>query len=461
MKKNLREEELFLIVVSFWATVLLLRGVIFYLAQRYSVIPEFILGSIHIHHCWIGLMLLLACAVLYFLKGIRNNFFHLLFIGIGCGLLFDEFSMWFKVNEGNYWAIENFISIGIFGAFLIISYFLSKRNKEENAFYNNMHKNPENPFISVVIPAFNEEKFLEKTLKSIVNQNYDNFELIVVDNNSKDETGEISRRFGSKVLFEPRQGVVYARQTGFLNAKGEIIATTDADTILPHNWLSTISKDFKENKDLVVYGGICNLYSGSIAAKFSAYYLIYPYRYLDRFLSGGWSMAGANFAVRKDAFLKAGGFNTKIKSYEDVELSHRLKGIGKTKFNPSLRVETSGRRFKNGLIRGLKPWVINEAIRIFEVDKEFVSQPDIREEKSLWRKLSFAPVFSVIFALFLLFYFSNPLISQAANNIVLKIQNHEKDILAKAKLDRIDDAWEYNKNIFKAKMEGFQPKKHF
>ena len=184
-------------------------------------------------------------------------------------------------------------------------------------------------------------------------------------------------------------------------------------------------------------------------------------------------MAGANFAVRKEAFLKSGGFNTKIKSYEDIELSQRLKEVGETKLNPSLRVETSGRRFKNGLLRGLRPWVINEAIRIFEVDKDFVGQPDIREEKPIWAKLSFAPGFLCVIFLFALFYFSNPSISEAAGKkffkekadyFVFKIQNQEKEIkkyLAQMEIDKIYNAWEENKRILKIRMEEFQPNKHF
>lgn len=397
-------------------------------------------------------------------------------LGIACGLSLDEFSMWSKFNGENYWALENFIAIGFFGGFLFISYFIAKKipkGPEKNIYFRKFHKNPDSPFISVVIPAYNEEKFLEKTLLSIANQNYDNFELIVVDNNSKDKTAKISKRFGAKVVYEPRQGVVFARQSGFLEAKGEIIATTDADTILPKDWLSVIAKDFKNNEKLVIYGGLCNLYSGSITAKFSAYYLLYPYKYLDRFLSGGWSMAGANFAVRKKAFLRAGGFNTKIKSYEDIELSQRMKRHGETKLNPSLRVETSGRRFKNGLIAGLRPWVINEVIRIFEVDKEFLPQSNIREEKSIWAKIFFIPGLSCIVFLFILFYFSNSSISEAANTelikekaaiFALKMHNQEAEIkgyIEKMKFYRIEENLKQNTRALKIKIEEFQPKKQF
>ena len=73
----------------------------------------------------------------------------------------------------------------------------------------------------MVIPAFNEDQYLAKNLLSVINQEFQNFELIVVNNNSADRTAEIAECFGAKVIFEPRQGVGFARQAGFLEAKGK------------------------------------------------------------------------------------------------------------------------------------------------------------------------------------------------------------------------------------------------
>jgi len=59
-----------------------------------------------------------------------------------------------------------------------------------------------NPLISVVIPAFNEENFIAKTLESLLNQDFKDFEIIVVDNNSTDQTAEIAKKFGAILLYE-------------------------------------------------------------------------------------------------------------------------------------------------------------------------------------------------------------------------------------------------------------------
>lgn len=94
------------------------------------------------------------------------------------------------------------------------------------------------PAVSVVIPAYNEERYLAACLTSLQKQTLKNFETIVVDNNSTDKTAEIARRFGAKVVKELKQGIIPARERGFREAKAEIIARTDADTIVaPYNKL--------------------------------------------------------------------------------------------------------------------------------------------------------------------------------------------------------------------------------
>lgn len=440
MKNHLREEELFLILISFWATVLATRAAIFIFFRQFSVIPGFIVNGIHIHHYVIGIALVLICGAIYFIprNTIKRSFFHLLFLGIGCGLFFDEASLWVN-NNANYWAADNFISISFFGAILFAFYYISK--KQDKFILNpkrKIHKNPKSPYVSVVIPAYNEEKFMSRTFESLLSQDDSDFELIVVDNNSTDNTVKLAKKYGAKVIVEKKQGVIFSRQAGFLKAKGEIVATTDADTVLPENWISTIKKNFKKNSKLALFGGLCNFYSGPITAKFSAYYLLYPYRIFDKIFSGGWKMAGANMAIRKKFFDKIGGFDTSLKSYEDIEISQRLKDAGETAIDPCLAVETSGRRFRHGFLYGVRPLAVNEVIRVFSSEQKFVGQSDVRTEKSLWSKIfALIPVFSLFACLFFLFYFSEPSISQVkqvkavkekAQDIVINIEKKQKDI---------------------------------
>jgi len=234
--------------------------------------------------------------------------------------------------------------------------------EEKNKQY--LHENPKNPPISIVIPALNEEGFLERALKSLLKQDFKQFELIVVDNGSTDRTAKIAAEFGARVVFEPKKGAGYARQKGFLEAKGEIVATTDADTILPKNWVSRIVKEFKKRKKMVAFGGLFLLYSGTPASKTVISRLAYPAWILDRLFSGGWSIPGVNFSVRKKAFMEVGGFNVGLTLGEDADISQRLKKIGKVILDRKFVVLTSGRRFRNGLFPAMRTYLPNAIVRM-------------------------------------------------------------------------------------------------
>lgn len=253
--------------------------------------------------------------------------------------------------------------------------------EEKNNRY--FHKNPKNPLVSVVIPALNEEGFLERTLKSLSKQDFKQFELIVVNNNSVDKTAKIAEEFGAKVIFELKKGIGHARQRGFLEAKGEIIATTDADTILPKNWISRIVKEFKKRKKMVAFGGLFILYSGTLASKTVISRLAYPAWILDRLFSGGWSLPGVNCSVRKKAFLEVGGFNVDLTLGEDADLSQRLKKVGKVVLDRKFVVLTSGRRFRNGLLPAMKTYIPNALIRMTTRKHKFTKFSTERTEKPM------------------------------------------------------------------------------
>lgn len=211
------------------------------------------------------------------------------------------------------------------------------------------------PYISVVIPAYNEAKSLVKTLESLHAQDYlGNFEIIVVDNNSTDSTAKVAKKYGAKVIFEPRKGVAFARQTGFMAATGEIIATSDSDTIVPPNWLTRFVKKFNKDPNAVLISGMFNFYDGSRFLNAMTYLLNY-----HSFVIFGW-YSGANMAVKRDAFLKVGGFNTALPLSEDSDLGVRLRKIGHVTIDAKFKVKTSARRFNQlGFWGGIYDYCIN------------------------------------------------------------------------------------------------------
>ena len=81
--------------------------------------------------------------------------------------------------------------------------------------------------VSIIVPAYNEEKNIAKTLEGLKNQDYSDFELIVVDNNSKDRTQEIAKEYTNKVFFEPKKGYMNAVTKGVEESTGDLLPQTD------------------------------------------------------------------------------------------------------------------------------------------------------------------------------------------------------------------------------------------
>jgi len=201
------------------------------------------------------------------------------------------------------------------------------------------------PKISVVIPAYNEEKYISACLSSLKHQIYTDFEIIVVDNSSTDKTAQIARLFADKVIFEPVRGVARARQTGFEAARSEIIVSADADTLFESDWLLKIARKFDEDEELIALCGHMIFYDGD---KLSRWITGPPLKFIisANYFMGMKSFFGCNFAVRKEYFEKCGGFNLRMSQNEELELAQRLKKLGKIEYCPDIVAYTSVRRFK-------------------------------------------------------------------------------------------------------------------
>ena len=230
------------------------------------------------------------------------------------------------------------------------------------------------PKVSVVVPALNEEREIVHCLASLARQTIRGFEVIVVDNGSKDATASIARAWGASMIYEPRQGIPYARETGFQAARSAIIASTDADTVVPPNWLERIHKTFVEAPEAVAVFGPYRYKSPSTPISLSS--LLIPYfsrglmvaqRLTWRF--GHPYFSGANFAVRREAFLKVDGFrspnNGQIYSdWEDVQLGMKLYRLGKVCYLPDLIVLTSARKLTLANARHLLTGTPRKALRV-------------------------------------------------------------------------------------------------
>ncbi|TLM97491.1 glycosyltransferase family 2 protein, partial [bacterium] len=127
---------------------------------------------------------------------------------------------------------------------------------EDNILQASIARSKGLPFVSVVIPAYNEEDYLLGCLESIKKQDYTGeYEVIVVDNASTDNTAKIALDWGAKVVYESKRSPASARQKGAEVAKGELIAFIDADTQAPTHWLSTFVSRFVREPEMVAISG--------------------------------------------------------------------------------------------------------------------------------------------------------------------------------------------------------------
>lgn len=217
------------------------------------------------------------------------------------------------------------------------------------------------PTVSLVIPAYNEEKYIAHTLEKILKETTEKFlEIIVIDNASTDKTREIAEQFeGIKVITENKKGVLYAREKGFREAKGDIIAYMDADSYFMEGWLKMLINEFQKNEELVCLSGICKYYDSPKWQKFLVwiYWHIFAmpiYRIL------GYMMISGNFAIRKTVLEKMDGFDTNITFYgDDTNTARRASKFGKVKFKTDFYIYTSARRLKNGLVSTFFVYVVN------------------------------------------------------------------------------------------------------
>lgn len=211
---------------------------------------------------------------------------------------------------------------------------------------------PENNFsllfmkISVIVPAYNEEKYIARTLESLSNQLEKPDEVIVVDNNSTDQTRQIVEKFPFvKILSESKQGMIHARNAGCDAAQSEIIARCDADTILPENWIAHIKQNFLTQPIDALSGPVLfNELQNEIP------YASHIYFDFLKLIMKHHVLLGPNMAFTRKIWLKVRDLLcTEDKNvHEDTDLALHIHEVGgKITIDKELVVYTSARRIKN------------------------------------------------------------------------------------------------------------------
>lgn len=214
----------------------------------------------------------------------------------------------------------------------------------QSAPQNPTHK----PTLSIVIPAYNEAALIGATLEAVLEavEHYPGkTEIIVVDNNSKDETGEIVQSFKVTLVFEPMNQIARARNSGARVATGEVLIFLDADTLIAGNILDQVAERMASGG--VIGGGAwVEPDSDWLGRLFFKYLVNYPLALRNL-------TPGPFLFCDRAAFEAVGGFDQELYTAEEFSLAKRLQALGRQagkgwtiiKYDKQHRLITSGRKF--------------------------------------------------------------------------------------------------------------------
>lgn len=207
--------------------------------------------------------------------------------------------------------------------------------------------------VSVILPAYNEENWIEPVLQALRSQKP--AEIIVVDNNSTDGTAKIAKKYADKILTQKQQGIALSRNLGAEKASSPILAFLDADCIPGPKWLESVRASFTE-KTIAATGPISPL-NQTIKNRL-AFRLAWTWLSKAMLFLGSPTLPGGNCAYLGQPFRDSGGFRTDIFPGEDIDLSHRLRNKGRFGFNPEMQVRTRTLRFdKFGYLPEIRMWL--------------------------------------------------------------------------------------------------------
>jgi glycosyltransferase involved in cell wall biosynthesis len=203
--------------------------------------------------------------------------------------------------------------------------------------------------VSLVIPAYNEERHLVACLDAIAVQIVRPDEVIVVDNNSTDDTVCIAESYSFvKLIHVQEKGVVFSRNAGFNAATCDIIGRIDADTTLPPNWVDYVQSFFADSAHVHnAWTGGPYFYNVRLPRLVSGTYSLLAFR-SNQLFAGSYTLWGSNMAIwRADWERVASSVHVRPDIHEDLDLAIHLKQLGvKICYDSKLKVRTQLRRVR-------------------------------------------------------------------------------------------------------------------
>lgn len=158
--------------------------------------------------------------------------------------------------------------------------------------------------LSIIIPVYNESDHIAGCLESIQKQTLKPTEVIVVDNNSTDNSVAIAKKFDFvKIIHESKQGIVYARNAGFNAAKSDILARIDSDSRLPKDWVAIVMAFYEDKNHLKDYAWTSDAYwynaSNPIIYSWFSSQIVFRF---NRFILGHYPLWGSSMAITRKSW---------------------------------------------------------------------------------------------------------------------------------------------------------------
>ncbi len=220
------------------------------------------------------------------------------------------------------------------------------------------------PFLSVIIPVYNGSQTLGRCLGGLFKSSYPNFECIVVDDHSTDNTISVAESFETKVIrLERKQGAAHARNRGAEASNGDILVFVDSDVEICPDSLEKVVEAFEINPDISALFGSYDDHPGSL--NFFSQYKNLFHHYIHQTsreeASTFWSAFGA---VKRDVFFEIGKFNEETRMMEDIEMGYKLRVKGyRIRLDKSIGVKhlkhfSFSHLLKSDLLDRAVPWTV-------------------------------------------------------------------------------------------------------
>jgi len=205
-----------------------------------------------------------------------------------------------------------------------IKEFVSKPLFDEKIILN---KDPSWPKISIVTPSYNQAQFLERTILSVLNQNYPNLEYIIIDGGSTDGSVEIIKKYEKYLSYwvsEKDRGQSHALNKGFERATGKIYSYLNSDDLYLPDTLKSIAKYFVQDKWDIIYG---HVYVIDTDDKINNLSVALPFN-LKEYFYGVFSTPQQSSFWKSEIFYKAKGFNIENRTCMDGEFYVKAATLG-------------------------------------------------------------------------------------------------------------------------------------